>query len=169
MQVQITLSKKEKRYYFSYLLAMLLFVSALLTIVFIKNFESPFDNSDYISIQTLNEKNKFDVQQNMVQPILDSTFSKINKLNFENRNSMKGYEIENSISDVANLFEMGDFKDPRKESYLKIAKFYKMYLDDKKIESNRKDNVGIYKKQFEDCTLSYQTKQQQLITLTSKK
>ncbi len=64
---------------------------------------------------------------------------------------------------------MGDFKDPRKESYLKIAKFYKMYLDDKKIESNRKDNVGIYKKQFEDCTLSYQTKQQQLITLTSKK
>lgn len=168
MQVQITLSKKEKRHYFSYLLAMLFFVSILLTVVFIKNFESPFTNRDFITIQTLNEKNKFDEQQNLAQPILDSTFVKIDKLKLDNRNSLKGYELENSISDIANYFELSSSKDQRKDSYLLVAKYYKMYLDDKKFEAIRKDNVGIYKKQFEECSIGYQTKQQQIIQLSNK-
>ncbi|WP_313376251.1 type VI secretion system TssO [Chishuiella sp.] len=168
MQVQITLSKKEKRYYFSYLLGMLLLVSVLFSVIFIKNFNSPFNNHDVISIQTLNEKNKFDEQQSLIQPILDSTFVKIDKLKLEKRNSVKGYELENSISDIANFFELGNLKDSRKDSYLKIAKFYKMYLDDKKNNSNIKENVMIYKKQFEDCSIGYQTKQQQILQLTKK-
>lgn len=168
MQVQITLSKKEKRYYFSYLLVMLLFVSTLLTIVIIKNFDSPFNNSDVISIQKLQEKNKFDEQQSLIQPILDTTFVKIDKLNLEQRNSVRIYELENNISDVANFFELSNLKDPRKDSYLKIAKFYKMYFDDKKNQANRKENILIYKKQFEDCSIGYQTKQQQILQLTTK-
>jgi hypothetical protein len=169
MQVQVTLSKKEKRYYFSYLLAMLFFVSILLTLVFVNNFDSPFTNRDFMTIQTLNEKSKFDEQQNLAQPVLDSTFVKIDKLKLENKNSMKGYELENSISDIANFFENSTSKDQRKDSYLLVAKYYKMYLDDKKFEANRKENISIYKKQFEECTIGYQKMQQQILQLSSSK
>ncbi len=169
MQVQVTLSKKEKRHYFSYLLAMLFFVSILLTVIFVSNFDSPFTNRDFMTIQTLNEKNKFDAQQNLAQPVLDSTFVKINKLKLDNKNTMKGYELENSISDIANFFENSTSKDQRKDSYLLVAKYYKMYLDDKKFEANRKENIGIYKKQFEECTIGYQRMQQQILQLSSSK
>ncbi|WP_337059181.1 type VI secretion system TssO, partial [Elizabethkingia meningoseptica] len=60
MQLQVTLSKKEKRYYFIYLLGMLLLAIIFLCIIFLSKLESPFVHSDALAIKTLQEKSFFD-------------------------------------------------------------------------------------------------------------
>jgi uncharacterized protein YpmB len=60
MQGQITLSKKERHYQFLYLILMLFAALIFLGIIFLKGFESPFSDEDIVSVQSLEEKAKFD-------------------------------------------------------------------------------------------------------------
>lgn len=155
MQAKIILSKKEKRYYFLYLLGLLFFAVLLLSIIILYRYESPFSNSDILAIQTLQEKSKFDERQKVAQPVIDSTFNKIEKISIENPNPLLENEIRYSINDIANIFETVNITDPRKESYKQIAQFYKMYVEDKNIAGKKNENIKIFTKQFDDCSIGF--------------
>lgn len=155
MQAKIILSKKEKKYYFLYLLGLLFFAVLLLSMIMLHRYESPFNNSDILAIQTLENKAKFDERQKMAQPIIDSTFSRIEKLSVENPNPLLENEIRYSINDIANIFETVNIIDPRKQSYHQIAQFYKMYVEDKNIAGKKNENIKIFTKQFDDCSIGY--------------
>lgn len=161
MQVNITLSNKEKRYYFLYLLGLLFFAVILLSVVILYRAESPFSNSDILAIQTLEEKAKFDERQKVAQPVLDSTFSKIEKFSVDNPDPLQENEIQAHINDIANIFETVNITDPRKQSYTQIAYFYKMYLEDKDVASKKNENVKIFTKQFEDCSIGFKERKNQ--------
>ncbi|WP_292009651.1 type VI secretion system transmembrane protein TssO [Chryseobacterium sp.] len=163
MQGHITLSKKEKHYQFFYLLLMLLTSLLLLGIIFLKAFESPFSTSDMLAIQTLEQKSKFDQQQKIVQPLLDSTFNQISKLTDEVPQPFEENNIRYGINDIANSFENANVNDLRKEGYPQVAQFYKMYFDDKKIISKKSENIKVFEKQFQDCSIGFKEKKDQLI------
>ena len=161
MQVNITLSNKEKRYYFLYLLGLLFFSFLLLSLVVLYRTESPFNNSDILAIQTLQEKAKFDNRQKIAQPVIDSTFNKIEKVSTDDHNPLQENEIRYSINDIANIFETVNITDPRKQSYIQIAQFYKMYMEDKDIAGKKNENIRIFTKQFEDCSIGFKEKKNQ--------
>ncbi|MET3536013.1 type VI secretion system transmembrane protein TssO [Chryseobacterium limigenitum] len=162
MQGQITLSKKERHYQFIYLLLMLFAAILFLGIIFLKGFESPFSDEDIISVQNLEQKAKFDQQQKATQRVLDSTFTQINRLTNEVPQPFEENNIMNGINDVANSFENADVLDIRKEAYPQIAKFYKMFFDDKKVISSKTENIKNFEKQFEECSIGFKEKKSQL-------
>jgi len=114
-----------------------------------------------LAIQTLEEKAKFDNRQKMAQPVVDSTFNKIEKVSVEDQNPLQENEIRYSINDIANIFETVNITDPRKQSYVQIAQFYKMYMEDKNVAGKKNENIRIFTKQFEDCSIGFRERKNQ--------
>ena len=123
---------------------MLLVVLLVSGFVFLRKFQSPFTQTDVMDIQLLAQKNKFSEQQKIVEPLLKNTFTKI------------------SINDLANYFQSIVVFDTRKNDYLQIAKFYRMYFEDKKIAAKKTENIKLFEQQFEECSIGFKEKEQQL-------
>lgn len=140
------------------LMAALLFLG----IIFLKGFQSPFSDEDILSIRTLDEKAKFDQQQKYSFKLLDSTFSQINRLTDKAPQPFEENNIQYGIGDIANYFQNQDVTDIRKDAFPQIAKFYKMYFDDKKVISSKTENIKSFQKQFEDCSIGFKEKKNQL-------
>lgn len=163
MQGQTTLSKKERHYQFLYLILMLLAALIFLGIIFLKSFQSPFSDEDIVAVQSLDEKAKFDQKQKLSFKTLDSTFSMINKLTDAAPQPFEESNIVYGINDVVNFFQNGEnISDIRKEAYPQIAKFYKMYFNDKKVISSKTENIKNFEKQFEECSIGFKEKKNQL-------
>lgn len=163
MQGQITLSKKERHYQFLYLILMLFAALIFLGIIFLKGFESPFSDEDIVSVQNLDEKVKFDQKQKFSFKTMDSTFAMINRLTDEAPQPFEEANIMYGINDVAGYFENGEnIADIRKEAYPQIAKFYKMYFNDKKVISSKTENIKNFTKQFDECSIGFKEKKSQL-------
>lgn len=162
MKIQVSLSNREKRYQFIYLFGMLLFTMFVLGIIVLKNFDSPFSSTDALETQMLAQKNKFSEEQSIVLPLLKSSYKKISILKQETPQPFAENDIKNSINDVANSFENTAIYDTRKEGYLQIAQFYKMYFEDKKIAAKKTENITMFEKQFEECSIGFKDKEQQL-------
>ena len=142
---------------------MLFAAMIFLGIIFLKGFESPFSDEDMISVQNLEEKAKFDQKQKYSFKTLDSTFSMINRLTDESPQPFVENNIMYGINDVVNYFQNGDnIMDIRKDAYPQIAKFYKMYFNDKKIISSKTENIKSFEKQFEECSIGFKEKKNQL-------
>jgi Type VI secretion system, TssO len=163
MQGQTTLSKKERHYQFLYLILMLLAALIFLGIIFLKSFQSPFSDEDIVAVQSLDEKAKFDQKQKLSFKTLDSTFSMINKLTDAAPQPFEESNIVYGINDVVNFFQNGEnISDIRKEAYPQIAKFYKMYFNDKKVISSKTENIKNFEKQFQECSIGFKEKKNQL-------
>lgn len=163
METSIFLSKREKGYQFIYLLVMLLLALLVLSVIILRKFDSPFSESNALEIQMLEQKNKFIRQQEIVEPLLKKSYEKISILKQETPQPFAENDIKNSINDVANSFENAGIYDTRKEGYLQIAQFYKMYFEDKKIAAKKTENITLFQKQFEECSIGFKEKEQQLI------
>ena len=110
----------------------------------------------------LEQRNKFAKQQTLVAPLLETSYRKINVLQLATPQPFAENDIKNSINDVANSFENTNIYDTRKEGYLQIAQFYKMYFEDKKIAAKKTENITLFQKQFEECSIGFKEKEQQL-------
>ena len=162
MNGAISLSKRERRYQFFYLLGMLLVVLLVSGFVFLRKFQSPFTQTDVMDIQLLAQKNKFLEQQKIVEPLLKNTFTKISILKVEKPQPFVENDIKSSINDLANYFQSNEVFDTRKNDYLQIAKFYRMYFEDKKIAAKKTENIKLFEQQFEECSIGFKEKEQQL-------
>ena len=162
MNGAISLSKRERRYQFFYLLGMLLVVLLVSGFVFLRKFQSPFTQTDVMDIQLLAQKNKFSEQQKIVEPLLKNPFTKISILKVEKPQPFVENDIKSSINDLANYFQSNEVFDTRKNDYLQIAKFYRMYFEDKKIAAKKTENIKLFEQQFEECSIGFKEKEQQL-------
>lgn len=162
MEVKTSFSKRETRYQFFYLLGMLLLMILMFSIVIFRSFSSPFSGNDVFEVQMLSQKNKFTQQQALVEPLLETSYKKINVLKHETPQPFAENDIKNSINDVANCFENVSVYDTRKEGYVQIAHFYRMYFDDKKIAAKKAENIVLFQLQFEECSIGFKDKEQQL-------
>ncbi|HZH72127.1 MAG TPA: type VI secretion system transmembrane protein TssO [Mariniphaga sp.] len=162
MKTYTSLSSREKQYQFVYLLGMLILAIVLFCTIFLRRFESPFSESNTLETQMLEQKNKFAQQQSLVAPLLETSYRKISILQLETPQPFAENDIKNSINDVANSFENTTIYDTRKEGYLQIAQFYKMYFEDKKIAAKKAENITLFEKQFEECSIGFKDKEQQL-------
>ncbi|CAM2967849.1 hypothetical protein DRF59_10015 [Chryseobacterium flavum] len=162
MQGHITLSRKERHYQFFYLILMLVASMIFLGIIFLKGFESPFSDEDVRGIQNLEQKAEFDQHQKIVLPIMDSTYMMVTKLTDETPQPFVENNIRVGINDLANYFDDKNIADIRKDAYPQIAKFYKMYFDDKKVVSTTTEDIKKFEKQVEECRIGYKDKQNKL-------
>lgn len=162
MDTPVSLSKREKRFQFIYLIGLLLLSTVLLSVIAFRKYESPFSEYNVLELQMLEQKNKFSKQQDVVSPLLQSTYKKINILKFQTPQPFAESDIKNSINNIANSFENVNVYDTRKEGYLQIAQFYKMYFEDKKIAAKKSENIILFEKQFEECSIGFKEKEQQL-------
>ena len=163
MQINITLSKKEKRHYFLYLLGMLVFAVLILSFIVLSKTTNPFSDADMHSVMILQDKTKFNIAQTSVYKKMDSTFVKIDKMDPEKSTPVQLNEIEIGISDINRTFEGSTSTDPRIGSYPQIAKFYQMYYQDKKSIVTLKDNIEQFDKQLQDCMIRFKDKKQQIM------
>lgn len=162
MQVNITLSNKEKRHYFLYLLGMMLITVILLSVITLRRFASPFTDADLHTVLVLQEKSKFDEAQKSMQNTIDSTFTKVNKMDPEKSDPMLDNDIDVGISEIGNAFKITTVTDQRQKGYARIANFYKMYELDKKDMHNTQENVTLFKQQYDNCLINVKEKAQQM-------
>ncbi|PWN63658.1 hypothetical protein C1631_022065 [Chryseobacterium phosphatilyticum] len=162
MQGQITLSKKERHYQFLYLILMLITAMIFLGVIFLKGFESPFSDEDVRGIQNLEQKAEFEQHQKIILPIMDSTYTMITKLTDETPQPFVENNIFNNINDLNNYFKNNEIADIRKDAYPQIARFYKMYFDDKKVISTTTEDIKKFEKQVEECRIGFKDKQNKL-------
>ena len=80
----------------------------------------------------------------------------------ENQQPVEENELKYDINDIKNAFSDITSVDARKDNYAQIAKFYKMYYDDKKIIVKKNENVKTFTKQYEECTIGMKDMQQQI-------
>lgn len=163
METHNSLSKREKRYQFIYLLGMLLIAVSILGVVILRKFQTPFSEYNMLETQMLEQKNKFTIQQKIVAPLLANSYIKINILKYQTPQPFAENDIKNSINAVANSFVNVNIYDTRRDGYLQIALFYKMYFEDKKIVAKKTENILLFQKQFEECSIGFKDKEQQLI------
>lgn len=162
MQVNITLSNKEKRHYFLYLLGMVLLTTIIISIITLRKSSSPFSDADMHSVLVLQKKSKFDAAQKSMQKTIDSTFSKLEKLDPEKTDPIQKNDIEIGITDIGNAFKMTAVTDSRQNGYARISKFYKMYQLDKEDMHNTEENIKLFKQQYDDCLINVKEKAQQM-------
>ncbi|AZA82580.1 hypothetical protein C1637_24905 [Chryseobacterium lactis] len=162
MQGQITLSKKERHYQFFYLILMLVTAMIFLGVIFLKGFESPFSDEDVRGIQNLEQKAEFEQHQKIVLPIMDSTYTMITKLTEETPQPFVENNIFTNINDLNNYFKNTNVADIRKDAYPQIARFYKMYFEDKKVIATTTEDIKKFEKQVEECRIGFKDKQNKL-------
>ncbi|SIT21057.1 hypothetical protein SAMN05421786_10946 [Chryseobacterium ureilyticum] len=163
MQGHITLSKKERHYQFFYLILMLVTAMIFLGVIFLKGFESPFSDEDIRGIQNLEQKAEFEQHQKVILPIMDSTYTMITKLADETPQPFVENNIFVGVNDLNGYFkEHGSITDVRKDAFPQIARFYKMYYEDKKVISTTSEDIKRFEKQIEECRIGYKDKQDKL-------
>lgn len=163
MKISTTFSAREKRYQFLYLLGILLVIITALSTMIYQKFHTSFSEGNILETQMLEQRNRFNKQQAIVAPILESAYRKINILKEETPQPFAENDIKNSINDIANSFSNAEIYDTRKEGYLQIAEFYKMYFEDKKIAAKKSENIKLFEKQFEECSIGFKEREQQLM------
>lgn len=163
MQTYNTLSSREKIHQFVYLLSMLLVFMGVFCFVIYRKFDNPLSAGNILETQMLEQNNKFMQHQHLVMPLLEISYKKINILQLSSLQPFAENDIKNSINDVANSFANVNIYDTRKEGYVQIAQFYKMYYEDKKIAAKKTENIKLFEKQFEECSIGFKDKEQQLI------
>lgn len=142
---------------------MLFAAMIFLGILFLKGYDSPFSDEDVRGIQNLEQKSKFEQNQKVIIPIMDSTYSMITKLTDVAPEPFVENNISLGINDLQNYFNAkNDITDVRKDAYPQIAKFYKMYFDDKKVISSTTEDIKKFEKQVEDCRIGFKDKQNRL-------
>ncbi|UTX48240.1 type VI secretion system transmembrane protein TssO [Chryseobacterium sp. MA9] len=162
MQGQITLSKKERHYQFFYLILMLVTAMLFLGVIFLKGFVSPFSDEDVRGIQNLEQKAEFEHHQKIIIPIMDSTYTMITKLTDDSPQPFIENNIQLGVNDINSYFSSTDVIDIRKDAYPQIAKFYKMYYDDKKVISTTSEDIKVFQKQVDECRIGFKDKQNKL-------
>ncbi|GEN70493.1 MULTISPECIES: type VI secretion system transmembrane protein TssO [Chryseobacterium] len=163
MQGSITLSKKERHYQFFYLILMLLAAMIFFGIIFLKGYDSPFSEEDVRGIQSLEQKAAFESQQKILQPEMDSTYVLISRIADKSPEPFAENNIFNGINGLASHFQgNSNIMDIRKDAYPQIAKFYKMYFEDKKVISTTTEDVKKFEKEVEDCRIGFKDKQNRL-------
>ena len=162
MQGYVSLSRKEKYQHFFCLLLLLAAAVMILGLIFFRNYRSPFSNETLYEMQLLEEKNKFAKLQEEIDPFLRKTFDKIDVLQLKSLQPYVETDIENNINDIANVVNNDKISDPRKEAFLQIAHYYKMYFDDKKIAAKKSENILLFEKQFTECSIGFKEREQQL-------
>ncbi|MCT2406932.1 type VI secretion system transmembrane protein TssO [Chryseobacterium antibioticum] len=162
MQGHITLSKKERHYQFLYLILMLVAAMIFLGIIFLKGFESPFSDEDVRGIQSLQHKTEFESHQKILQPEMDSAYLRISKITDKAPEPFVENNIFNGINGLASYFHSTDVVDIRKDAYPQIAKFYKMYFEDKKVISTTAEDIKKFNQQLEDCRIGFKSTQDRL-------
>ena len=158
-----SLSPVEKIYQLLYLLGILVLSLVLLGFICFGNSRSPFAQATILDTQLLEQQNRFRAHQKLVQPLVESTFHKINQLEFVSPQPQVENDILTNINAVANSFANTNIYDPRKEVYLQISYFYQMFFEDKKIAAKKTENTQQFLKQFEECSIGFKDKEQQLI------
>ncbi|WP_223607062.1 type VI secretion system transmembrane protein TssO [Chryseobacterium sp. OSA05B] len=159
MQGHITLSKKERHYQFLYLILMLLAAMVFLGVIFLKGFESPFSDEDVRGLESIEQKKAFESKQKLIQPVMDSAYIRISRIKDKAPEPFVEDNISHDINGIASYFHGNDVVDIRKDAYPQIAKFYKMYFDDKKIISITTEDVNRFEKEVEDCRIGFKNKQ----------
>lgn len=163
MKVNITLSNKEKRHYFLYLLGMMLITIIFLSAITLRKFHSPFSDEYKITdISKLKEKSKFDEANKSMLKIIDSTFSKLDKVDPAKFDHLQDINIDLGISDIGTAFKNTSFTDPRIKGYSRIANFYVMYKEDKQVMRNTQENLDLFIKQYDDCKINVKEKAQKM-------
>lgn len=141
---------------------MLLAALIFLGIIFLKGYESPFSDEDVRGLQSLEQKEAFERQQKILQPEMDSTYVMISKIKDKSPEPFVENNIYNGINGLASYFHGNDVMDIRKDAYPQIAKFYKMYFEDKKVISTTTEDVKKFEKDVEDCRIGFKNTQDRL-------
>lgn len=141
---------------------MLLAAMIFLGIIFLKGYESPFSEEDVRGIQSLEQKALFEGHQKILQPEMDSAYIRISRISDKAPEPFVENNIFNGINGLASYFRANDVVDIRKDAYPQIAKYYKMYFDDKKVISTTAEDVKKFEKQVEDCRIGFKNTQDRL-------
>lgn len=163
MQIQISLSRKEKRYYFLYLLVMLIFAVGIVAAAVLWKYPSPFSQADMHAIYTLEEKGRFEEARKPFQTKSDSTFQKLVKFDHEKSSPLDENDIKVGISEIQSAFALTNVRDPRVSAFEQIGRFYKMFYDDKKSAAAIDENIKTFERQFDECSVGYRDRRQELM------
>lgn len=145
---------------------MLVAAMIFLGVIFLKGYDSPFTDTDVMGIESIEQKQAFESEQKILQPEMDSAFIRISKITDKSPEPFVENNIFNGINGLASYFHGRNVVDIRKDAYPQIAKFYKMYFEDKRIISTTSEDIKTFNKQVDDCRIGFKTLQDRLYDRT---
>lgn len=101
-----------------------------------------------------------DIQSNEMV-IVDSIYKKIKAFNPSVNASYEENDIKFYLNDLKNIYEKNSY-DGRYKIFAQVSNFYSMWFDDKKELWTKKQNIGTFRKNLENCEIGLQKKTDEL-------
>ncbi len=154
-----TLSRREKRHYFLYLLILFLIVlSLLIWIIFRKSSKVVFGISQSYQAYQVKDR-EFLVVQNEGVPFYDTICSRIKALQTSPPSAIAETDLKSQINILNSYYENLPAKDPRFINFHQMALFAKLYFEDMLVYRKKAENIQRFQQQLNECEVGYKDRE----------
>jgi hypothetical protein len=155
MEESIKMSRKEKRHYLGYLIAMYSIGTIILVLILFSSVASPFSQVSAAEREQLKQARLFEEQQQQAIGIYDSVMAKVNTLKSSTGNAVLESDIENQINYLNSFYTGAPNTDMRTIGFHQMALYLQRHYQDALILRKKADNIRIFQNQLNDCMIGY--------------
>ncbi len=149
------MSRKEKRHYLGYLLAMYIGAAVLLTWIIFMGVANPFAPVTAAEREQLKQARLYELKQSQALLLYDSVMTKIATLKSSPGNAVLESDIENQINYLNSLYDGLPNQDMRTQGFHQLALYLQRHYQDVLILRKKADNVLIFQNQLNDCMIGF--------------
>ncbi len=155
MEESIKMSRKEKRHYLGYLIAMYAVGSIILVLIIFSGVANPFSQVSAEEREQLKQAHYFELQQQQAVQIYDSVMQKIIALKASTGSAILESDIENQINYLNSFYDGTPNRDMRTIGFHQMALYLQRHYQDALILRKKEDNIRIFQNQLNDCMIGY--------------
>lgn len=159
MEETIKMSRKEKRHYLGYLVALYAGAVLLLAGILFAGVSNPFKTIPESERAQLAQARQYEQQQVQAVQLYDSLMSRINQLKQSPGNAVLETDIENQINYLNSLYDGLPNKDIRSFGFHQMARYLQRHYQDAVTLRKRVDNIQIFQNQLNDCMIGYRERE----------
>ncbi|WP_118975073.1 type VI secretion system TssO [Taibaiella koreensis] len=160
MEETIKMSRKEKRHYLWYLIALYIGSAAIFSWIIFLGVPNPFSSISNQEREQLNQAKIFEARQIEALQIYDTVMQKVTALKSNPGNQIVEADIEQRINYLNSLNDGLPNRDMRTYGFYQMAKYLNNHFQNAKILRKKSENIQLFEKQLSDCRIGYQQNEQ---------
>lgn len=160
MEETIKMSRKEKRHYLWYLLALYIGSAALLSWIIFMGVASPFATISDREREQLKQAKLFELKQNEALKAYDTVMQSVAVLKTNPGNQILTSDIEHNINYLNSLNDGLPNSDMRSFGFYQMARYLKLHYERALTLRKTADNIELFERQLNDCRAGYDQNKQ---------
>lgn len=160
MEETIKMSRKEKRHYLWYLLALYIGSAALLSWIIFMGVASPFATITDQEREQLKQAKIFEQKQHEAVRAYDTVMQSVSMLKTNPANQVLTSDIDHNINYVNSLNDGLPNSDIRSFGFYQMARYLKLHYERALTLRKTAENIQLFEKQLNDCRIGYEQNEQ---------